>query len=175
MIEARARQLYYVAFNQILKNNEFKFLKRSKRPPLDEINAMLSFGNTLLYNQFLQIIWKTSLDPRIGIVHATNRRAHSLNLDFADIFKPIITDRIIFSLINLKQIKSEHFERMEDGGIYLNKLGKRIFLEEFMEKLESKFVIKNESLTYKQLMINEVRNFQKHVINGEKHKPYKYY
>ena len=86
LIEGRARQLYYNAFGKVINNSDFNFVKRTKRPPEDAINAMISFGNTLLYNQFLHIIWKTSLDPRIGVVHATNRRSHSLNLDFADIF-----------------------------------------------------------------------------------------
>lgn len=176
LIEARTRQLYYKAFNKIINGDEFLFQKRTKRPPEDEINAMISFGNTLLYNQFLHIIWKTSLDSRIGIVHATNRRSHSLNLDFADIFKPIITDRVIFSLINFKQIKADtHFQRNSDGGVYLNNCGKKIFLEKFQEKLCSKVVIKNETLTYQQVMVNEIRKFQKYVLNGEKYKPYKYY
>lgn len=177
LIEARARQTYYMAFNEILKNSpEFKFVKRTKRPPMDEINAMISFGNTLLYNQFLQMITKTALDPRIGMVHATNRRNYSLNLDFADIFKPIVSDRVIFALINFKQIKTEkHFQKNEDGSVYMNKQGKRIFLEKFEEKLNSKIVIKNKSQTYKQLMIEEVRNFQKFILDGEKYNPYKYY
>ena len=177
LIEARARQIYYMAFNEILKNNmEFRFIKRTKRPPLDEINAMISFGNTLLYNQFLQIIAKTSLDPRIGVVHATNRRNYSLNLDFADIFKPIISDRVIFSLINYKQIKADkHFHKNEDGSVFMNKQGKRIFLEKFEEKLNTKLVLKGKSYTYKQLMVEEVRNFQKYILNQEKYSPYKYY
>lgn len=176
LIEARARQLYYSAFNQIISNKGYEFVNRTKRPPKDEINAMISFGNTLLYNQFLQIIWKTSLDPRIGVIHATNRRSHSLNLDFADIFKPVITDRVIFSLINFRQIqKDKHFEGNKNDGIYLNKQGKRIFIREFMEKLNTKIVIRNESITYHQLMVNEVRDFQKCVLEGDKYKPYKYY
>lgn len=177
LIEARARQIYYAAFNEILKNYvEFKFSKRTKRPPRDEINAMISFGNTLLYNQFLQIISKTSLDPRIGMVHATNRRNYSLNLDFADIFKPVISDRVIFSLINYRQIKADkHFQRNEDGSVYMNKTGKRIFLEKFEEKLNSKIVVKNKSYSYKNLMIEEVRNYQKYILHNEKYTPYKYY
>lgn len=176
LIEAKTRQLYYSAFNKILTGDEFVFIKRTKRPPEDEINAMISFGNTLLYNRFLHIIWKTPLDPRIGVIHATNRRNHSLNLDFADIFKPIITDRVIFSLVNFKQIKVEkHFVKNSDGSVYLNDSGKRIFLEKFQEKMSSKIVIKNESLTYHQLMVNEVRNFTKYVLNNQKYKPYKYY
>ena len=176
LIEARAKQQYYQAFNYILGQEEFLFTKRTKRPPKDCINALISFGNTLLYNQVLQIIWKTSLEPQIGIVHATNRRSYSLNLDFADIYKPIIVDRIIFSMINLRRLNAkEDFVQNEDGGIYLSKRGKKIFIEEFENKLQDEITFKGKKYTYKQLMEREVRQFQKYVEGEDKYKPYKYY
>jgi len=175
LVEARARQKYYTCFNSILNNNDFSFVKRTKQPPEDKINALISFGNTLLYNQFLHFIWKSQLNPQIGVVHASNQRSYSLNLDFADIFKPIIVDRVIFSLINLQQIKEEDFETNQSGGIYLNKRGKKIFLQEFEEKLEDCVTIQGKKVSYRRLMEMEVQQFQKHVLNGEKYKPYKYY
>lgn len=176
LIEARARQQYYMAFNSILRHSEFAFEKRTRRPPQDELNAMISFGNTMLYNKILQIIWKTSLDSRIGIIHAANRRSHTLNLDFADLFKPIIVDRIIFKLINCMQIKKdEHFEKNENGGIYLNEAGKRIFIEEFESKMGKKLIVKGQEYTYRKLMEREIGNFQKYILKNEKYKPYKYY
>ena len=174
LIEARARQQYYLAFVEIIENPDFAFAKRTRRPPEDAINAMISFGNTLLYNLFLKMIGKTQLDPRIAVVHAANRRNHSLNLDFADIFKPIIVDRVIFSMINLHQIKADDFEK-ENGGIYLSKTGKRIFIEEFEEKLQDSLNIDGSRITYRQLMEREVMRFQRYILNGEKYRPYKYY
>lgn len=175
LIEARARQKYYMAFNDIIANEEFRFLKRTRRPPEDELNAMISFGNTLLYNLILQMIWRTSLDPRVGIVHASNRRSHTLNLDFADVFKPIIVDRIIFSLINCHQIKKEHFEK-KDGGVYLTKDGKKIFVMMFENKLQQKFVQKgNTYSSYKQLLEKEIRDYQGYIQEKRKYRPYKYY
>ena len=136
---------------------------------------MISFGNPLLYNLILQIIWRGNLDPRVGIVHATNRRSHSLNLDFADIFKPIIVDRVIFTLINCHQIKKEHFEQHEQG-VYLTNEGKKIFILVFEHKLQQKLVQKgNDSCIYRQLLEREVKAYHKYVTNGEKYKPYKYY
>ena len=175
LIEARARQKYYLAFNDIMRNEVFLFYKRTRRPPEDNLNAMISFGNTLLYNCILQIIWRTSLDPRVGIIHAANNRSHTLNLDFADIFKPIIVDRIIFSLVNCHQIKKEHFES-KNGGVCLNKEGKKIFVTAFEDKLQQKFVQKgNKSFTYKQLLEKEVRDYQQYILEEKKYKPYKYY
>lgn len=175
LVEARARQIYYQVFNKIIDNADFRFEKRTKRPPKDAINTLISFGNTLLYNQFLQFIWHTSLEPKIGIIHATNRRTYSLNLDFADIFKPIIVDRVIFKLINCKQIQKEHFETNEDGGVFLSKEGKRVFIREFQQKLASKIVVNGVEFTYYKLMEQEVHHFLNYIKNGEKYKPYKYY
>lgn len=175
LIEARARQNYYQAFNHIMENEDFRFFKRTRRPPEDNLNAMISFGNTLLYNCILQIIWRTSLDPRVGVVHATNSRSHTLNLDFADIFKPVIVDRVIFSLVNCHQIKSEHFEE-KNGGMYINREGKKIFLTAFENKLNQKLVQKeNKALTYRQLLEKEVRDYQHYIQEERKYKPYKYY
>lgn len=88
-------------------------------PPKDPINTLISFGNTYLYNRIATEIEKTSLDLRIGIVHSTTTRSRTLNLDVADIFKPIIVDRAIFTIINKRMISAtEHFEKVENGGIY---------------------------------------------------------
>ena len=78
----------------------FKFERRSRRPPKNEVNAMISFGNTILYGYIADVIQKTDLDIRIAFLHSANRRSQSLNLDIAELFKPIIIDRLIFSLIN---------------------------------------------------------------------------
>ena len=176
LIEAKARQLYYRTFNVILKQEGFSFEKRTKRPPEDPINAMISFGNTLLYNFVLQAIWKTSLDPRIGIVHSTTSRNYSLNLDFADLFKPVIVDRVIFSLVNLLQIQPKlHFEEKDSGAVYLNKEGKKIFIKVFEEKLADKIKMGDKMYTYKQVVEEEIRKFQRYIVKDEKYKPYKYW
>lgn len=176
LIEAKARHLYYTSFNVILKQEGFFFEKRTRRPPVDAINAMISFGNTLLYNFVLQAIWKTALDPRIGIIHATTNRNFSLNLDFADLFKPVIVDRVIFSLINLLQLQPTlHFEEKESGAVYLNKEGKRIFIKVFEDKMSDKIKIGERMYTYKQIIEEEIRKFQRYIVKGEKYKPYKYW
>ena len=175
LVEGRCRQLYYQGFNTILNDDTFTFTGRSRRPPRDEINALLSFGNTILYNRMQQVIWKTQLDARIGIFHAANRRHFSLNLDFADLFKPIIIDRIIFSLINRHQITKDLFERHTNGAVYLNNHAKKIFLESFDEKMNSKRSVKGKIYTYNQLIEHEIRQYQKHVMEGVEYRPYKYY
>ena len=175
LIEARARKRYYEALGQIVSETGFGFAQRSKQPPLDPCNAMISFGNMVLYNKLLQIIWKTSLDPKIGIVHATNRRNYSLNLDFADIFKPVIVDKVILSLINRHEIRPDSHFRYEGNGVYLNTDGKRLMLKRLDQKLDARVSGKNAKKTYLQLLIDEVTAFQRLVREGEKYHPYKYY
>ena len=175
LIEAKARQLYYSAFNAILEDDDFKFTQRTKRPPKDAVNACISFGNTLLYNFFSNIIWRMGMDPGFGVVHASNRRNQSLNLDFADIFKPIVIDRIIFAMVNKKILTvPADFETL-NTGVYLSVTGKKIFLEMYEEKLNSRITVKGAEMTYRQLMESEVGNYKRFLIKGEKYKPYKYY
>lgn len=174
LVEAQARQIYYKMFSRIIKEKDFQFSIRTRRPPKDEINACISFGNTLLYNEFLNIIWAKGLNPTIGIVHSGNRRNYSLNLDFADIFKPIITDRVIFSLLNRKMLGTKHFEQHGEG-IFLSRTGKMIFLEMYEKKLKETLIIKGKRYTYRNLLKLEVQNFKNEIMTGTRYQPYKYY
>ena len=158
-----------------MKKEEYEFQRRTKRPPMDKINAMISFGNTLLYNRIQQFIWKTSLDSRIGVVHAANRRHYSLNLDFADIFKPIIVDRIIFTMVNKSMLDEDCFVKNKDGSVYLSESGKRLFIEQFQDKMYSKLKVGEKNLTYNQLIENEIWSYQSYIREGTKYQPYKYY
>ena len=175
LVEARARKRYYSTFAGILEGTSFDFEKRTRRPPTDPGNALVSFGNTVLYNYVLQCIWKTQLDPKIGVVHATNRRSFSLNLDVADVFKPIIVDRVIFSLVNRHEISAADHFRPCDGGIVLNVDGKRVFLGKLEEKLETPIAVDGHKRTYRRIIADEVQAFQRLVLTGERYQPYKYY
>lgn len=142
----------------------------SKMNTATSINEMM-----LIYNFFSNIIWRMGMDPGFGVVHASNRRSQSLNLDFADIFKPIVIDRIIFAMVNKKILTvPADFETL-NTGVYLSVTGKKIFLEMYEEKLNSRITVKGAEMTYRQLMESEVGNYKRFLIKGEKYKPYKYY
>lgn len=173
LLEARTREAYYSCFDRFIHNKDFVFEKRTKRPPQNEINALISFGNTLLYNLFATEIYKSPLDIRIGFLHATNNRKESLNLDFAEIYKPLVVDRVIFALINRRVLNTSHFEKTENGGVYLNAEGKRIFLDAFYEKLDTSLQIKGEHLTYRELIKREVPHLIRYFRHSEKYKPFK--
>lgn len=175
MVEAHARQIYYSCINLIVKNDDFAFTKRTRRPPKDALNALISFGNTLLYQRFSSELSRSALNCRFGIVHMDMRRAENLNLDIADLFKPILVDRTIFTLINRRMLDAKrHFVEIEEGGIYLNKQAKITFIQEFENKLNNSVNISGKRYTYDQLIREEVRKLQKYFEIGEAYKPYKY-
>lgn len=175
LCEARIKGIYYSCFNEILQNEKFKFIKRSKRPPQDPINALISFGNTLLYNYIAKEIYKTKLDIRIAYLHSSNNRYESLNLDLADIFKPIIVDKIIFKLINKKIINYRlHFENINGGG-YLTGEGKNIVINEFYKKIKDITTIGNNKMSYEKIIRKEIYKLSNSIMNEEKYKAFKYY
>lgn len=172
-LEASARETYYSCFNDIIKYDEFKYQKRTKRPPKDALNAMISFGNTLIYQLIASEIYRTSLDIRISCLHSSKRRYENLNLDLAEIFKPMIVDRMIFSLINRKQIDVKlHFER-KNNGVYLNKLGKKIFIKSFMKKMNQQVAYGEEELSYYTIVQKEIRKYRNMIVNDKEYSPYR--
>lgn len=173
--EAYAKEVYYSTFNMIIHAEQFYFSKRTKRPPMDAVNSMISFGNCVLYNHISNEIHKSSLSVKIGCLHSTNNRNESLNLDIAEIYKPIIIDRLIFTLINKHMINENiHFTGHENGGVYLTDEGKKIFLRQYYKKMNSKITVNNVTVSYKNLIWNEIIMFQNYINNKNDFKPYHY-
>lgn len=172
-IEGNCRMLYYSAFDEIIENKDFSFEKRTKQPPQNMLNALISFGNSLLYVVVLSEIYHTHLDPRIGFLHSTNFRSFTLNLDVAELFKPVIVDRLIFTLINKNIIAKKHFETGLEG-IALNRKGKEIFVREFDDRLKG--TIKHKELgrpvSYRRLIRLELYKLEKHIIGEKEYKPF---
>lgn len=172
-IEGRIREIYYSAFNKFLQN-EFEFDKRVRRPPNNMINALISFGNSLVYSTVLSEIYHTQLNPTISYLHEPGERRFSLSLDISEIFKPIIADRIIFKLINNKMIKPEHFEK-ELNLCYLNDTGRRIFIAEYDNKLKTTIEHKElgRKVSYQHLIRLEAYKLVKHLIGEKEYKGFR--
>lgn len=172
-IEGNIRDIYYSAFDDIVENEDFKFESRTRRPPKNRMNALISFGNSLLYTSVLSEIYKTHLDPRIGYLHSTNFRRFTLNLDVAEIFKPILVDRMIFSLINKGELKNRHFEKRMDG-VVMNEDGMKIFSKEFEERLQTTITHKKigRPVSNRRLIRLELYKLEKHIIGEQEYKPF---
>ncbi|MDU4890127.1 MAG: type I-B CRISPR-associated endonuclease Cas1b [Clostridium sp.] len=138
-IEGEVWQRFYGDFKYILPE-DFIMNKRVKRPPDNPINALISFGNSLLYTKTISAIYRTHLDQRISFLHEPSEGRFSLSLDISEVFKPVIVYKTIFELVNNKKIQvSRHFDKKVNYCL-LNEEGRNIFITAFEERLESVFM-----------------------------------
>ncbi|MCX8029880.1 MAG: type I-B CRISPR-associated endonuclease Cas1b [Brevinematales bacterium] len=171
-IEGEIRKEYYSTFGLFLKQEGFEIERREKRPPSNPMNALISFGNSLLYASVLSEIYRTYLDPRIGYLHQTNQRSFSLNLDIAEVFKPVIVDRTIFQIINRKEININDFHEIGDG-VFMKESGNKKFIQRYEEKMKS--VIKHKKLgnvSYRRLIRLECYKLYKFLTEDEEYNPF---
>ncbi|MEO0238270.1 MAG: type I-B CRISPR-associated endonuclease Cas1b [candidate division WOR-3 bacterium] len=171
--EANIRKIYYDSWKKWL-NEEFEFEKRIKNPPDNIVNTLISFLNSVLYSTVLSEIYITQLDPTISFLHEPGERRYSLSLDIADIFKPIVVDRIIFYILNKNMVDDSHFES-EQEICFLNDKGKRIVLKEYDKRLGQTIYYKKmeKYISYRMLIRTECYKILKHIIGLEKYIPFK--
>lgn len=171
-IEGNIRQVYYEAFNLILNN--FEMGSRTKQPPQNEVNALISFGNMMCYSQCLRAIHQTQLNPTISYLHTPGERRYSLALDVAEIFKPILVDRVIFKLLNKKEIQAHHFDKRLNRCL-LNPSGKKIFVKAMEERYNETIKHRklNRKVSYRHLIRLECYKLSKHLLGIEEYKPFK--
>lgn len=166
-IEGNIHKVYYQAW-KIVIDQEIDFEKRVKRPPDNMINTLISFINTLVYTTVLSEIYKTQLDPTISFLHEPGTSRFSLSLDIAEVFKPLIADRLIFSLLNRNQIQEKHFTQGLEY-LHLDEKGSKIILAEYDKKLKQTIHHKelNKDVSYRYLIRLECYKLIKHLC-GEK-------
>lgn len=171
-LEGNIRMSYYEAFDLIL--NDFEMGNRSKQPPSNEVNALISFGNMMCYSQCLRAIHQTQLNPTISYLHTPGERRYSLSLDISEIFKPLLVDRVIFKVLNKKELQEKHFDKKLNKCL-LNESGKKIFVKAFEERLNETIQHRtlNRSVSYKHLIKLECYKLSKHLLGMEEYKPFK--
>ena len=149
-------------------NQNIKFEKRIMHPPDNMINSLISFVNSLIYTKVLSEIYKTQLNPTISYLHEPGVRRFSLALDIAEIFKPLIGDRLIFALLNKKQITEDSFTK-ELNFLHLKKEASRLIMKQLDERLEKTITHKElgRKVSYQHLMRLECYKLVKHLM-GEK-------
>ena len=173
-VEGNIRKTYYEAFDLIIK--DFDMEGRSKQPPQNEVNALISYGNMLCYAQCLKQIYHTQLNPAISFLHEPGARRYSLALDLAEIFKPILVDRLVFSLFNKRVLQDSDF-RTDLNGCMLKESGAKTFARAWEERLNE--TIEHRALkrkvSYKRLIRMECHKLVKHLIGDQPYKPFKIY
>jgi CRISPR-associated protein Cas1 len=142
-LEGAGASVYFSAWQYLLTNPEFVFISRSRRPPANPVNAMLSFGYQVLWNHLLFAIELQKLNPFLGCLHSSHHGHCALASDLLEQFRAPIIDSLVIWLINTKVIHStEHFE-YRDGGCYLNQIGKKKFLQYFVNRMEGKLKLED--------------------------------
>jgi len=172
-IEGSIRKCYYKSWNNIINQN-IDFQKRIKNPPDNMINALISFVNTLVYTTCLAEIYKTQLNPTLSYLHSPSERRFSLCLDISEVFKPLISDRLIFSLLNKRMITEADFLQ-ESNFCYLKENGRKKLLQEYDEVLKRTIQHKvlNKSVSYRHLIRLECYKLIKHLMDDKKYEGFK--
>lgn len=135
-MEGDAAHAYFSAFDVLIVagKDEFHFTQRSRRPPLDPVNALLSFLYTLLTHECVSALESVGLDPAVGYLHADRPGRPSLALDLVEEFRAPLADRLALSLINRRQIQAKHFEPTASGAIWLSEAGRREVIQAWQER-----------------------------------------
>lgn len=172
-IEGKIWAIFYSTFKYFLPE-DFIINKRVKRPPDNPMNAMISFGNTLLYTKTISQIYNTHLEQSISFLHEPSEARFSLSLDLSEVFKPIIVFRTIFDLVNNKKIRVEkHFEKELNYSL-LNEEGKKIFIEAFENRINQTFehTKLHRKITYKQAIKLDGYKLIKFILEHKEFKPF---
>jgi CRISPR-associated protein Cas1 len=171
--EGNIRKQYYSAWNTIV-DQKIDFEKRVKNPPDNMINTMISFVNGLVYTRVLGEIYRTQLNPTISYLHEPGVRRFSLSLDLAEVFKPILGDRLIFSLLNKNQITPSCFTK-ELNYLHLTKDASRTISMKFDEMLKTTIHHKelSKDVTYQHLIRLECYKLIKHLMGEKEYEGFK--
>ncbi len=134
--EGEAGRTYFGVFDSLIleKDKGFVFNRRSRRPPLDPVNALLSFLYTLIRSDVQSALETVGLDPAVGFLHKERPGRPSLALDLMEEFRPLLGDRLVLTLINRGQVKSKHFKSVEDGGVWMNDDTRKAVLVAYQER-----------------------------------------
>lgn len=163
--EGAAAESYFSAFGDCLSNPNFIFLTRSRRPPGNPVNALLSFGYQVLWNHLLALIELQGLDPYQACLHQGSERHAALASDLIEEFRAPIIDSLILFLINRNVINSQEDFEPHEGGCYLNNSGRKKFLKAFVMRMEEKIEFEDERQPRWNLLMQQVKRFKSFVYS----------
>lgn len=133
-MEGEAAARYFEVFDAMLGDGDMRFEKRSRRPPENPVNALLSFGYALLSQDCLSALHATGLDPAVGFLHVERPGRPALSLDLMEEFRSLVVDRLVLAMIRLGQVKSDGFEKLPTGEVKMSDATRRAFLSEYQAR-----------------------------------------
>jgi CRISPR-associated protein Cas1 len=141
-IEGEAARRYFQAFNHLIliQKDDFFFTERSRRPPLDNMNALLSFAYTLLVHDVSSALESVGLDPAVGFLHQDRSGRPGLALDLMEELRPYLADRLVLSLVNLKQVTAGGFEKTETAAVNMTDETRRKVITTYQERKREEII-----------------------------------
>ncbi|BBG26013.1 type I-B CRISPR-associated endonuclease Cas1b [Sulfuracidifex tepidarius] len=169
-VEGNARSFYFSCLDKVLPQG-FRLEKRTRRPPENMGNSLMSLMNTLLYTAVLDEVYQTHLDPRVGFLHSTNFRRFSLNLDVAEVFRPVIVDRLMISMTKRRELTEEDFEDMT-AGLKLTQDGLKKVLSAVDKRLSSTVKVGKRKMSYSRVIRTELYKLERHLSGDVEYSPF---
>ncbi len=180
-MEGNASRIYFEYFPLLIRNPLFNFKERNKRPPLDPVNALLSFIYTILTNEVLSAINACGLDPYLGALHKVSYGRPSLACDLVEEYRAFLGDRLILSLINQKSISPDDFvyrsnspsnfideeEMKEKRPVEMKPAISRALIETYEQMMTRPITYKGKKTTYRLIILSQVRGFSKYLMEPE--------
>ena len=169
-LEGASAGAYYRCYAKMLSRN-FTFEKRTRHPPLDPTNALLSLGYVLITNEIAALVESVGFDPFIGFLHALRYGRHSLPLDLVEEFRHPVIDGLVLTLINTGSIKEADFHKESNGAVLLNKDALKRFLSLYEERMEKPFLYREGDTytSYRKLFRTQVEKMERAVLNREQY------
>jgi CRISPR-associated protein Cas1 len=170
--EGTSTARYFQAWASFLPE-AFPFERRSKRPPLNPVNACISFGATIVYTEAVAFLHAHGLDPSLGLLHATEDGRWSLALDLIEPFRPVLVEALALDLFSHQILNEQHFEP-KNGGVYMNEEGRKKFIFQYERRMERQFLSESvgHRTTLRQQLENQAVMFKASLECAERFEPF---
>ena len=170
--EGRAARCYFAGLRAAVRR-PLPFRGRSRRPPRDPVNSLLSLSYSLLTTELAGALQAEGLSARIGAYHSPRRRVPALALDLLEPFRAPVADRLTLTLVNRGQLRPEHFVTEDDGGVRLTREGLRTYFTEYARRLERPFHNREGRRTcFRQELWNQARGWQRFLEGQAEFRPF---
>ena len=166
-LEGAGSAVYFGCFNRLIRNNNFEFTKRVRRPPTDPVNSLLSFGYSLLRHDLQAAVNIVGFDPFLGYLHCDRYNRPSLALDLMEEFRPLVVDTMVLSILNNQLLKPEDFiSEPLSNAVSLTNEGRKVFLTHYEKKKQSDFThpVMGKKCTYRESFELQARLLAKYLM-----------
>lgn len=174
-VEGDAAAVYFRAYGSLFLK-ELQFEKRSRRPPKDPVNSLLSLGYTVLVGEAVGAVAAAGLDPDVGMFHELSYGRPSLALDLVEEFRQPVVDRLVLSLCNRRVFTSKDFHPVEDGGQYLTDEARKRYFDFYDRTLCSRFQDRSgRPTTFRALLREQATSLARAILDGSDYQPFRFH